>query len=188
MVTVNTCTPSNSLYFCFSLETWGYLWVKPSLYLVLRKGNQFSILLTKSLPRLAFFADNRFSFCYKLARHWRHIVYSSAIRQRFLPGFKFQHWYNRDIAFSDTKSAAESEDDDIVCLDWKLSTFKNQHWKIATFKNQHWKYSTFKKRTRALKRCLQKNEHWKDFYKQINTEKISTNKWTLKLFLRKKRV
>ena len=31
MCKINTCSPSNYLYFCFSLETWGYLWVKPSL-------------------------------------------------------------------------------------------------------------------------------------------------------------
>ena len=44
---------------------------KPSLHLVLRRGNQLAIPLTESLPRFSI-ANKRFSCCYKLARHWRH--------------------------------------------------------------------------------------------------------------------
>ena len=43
------------------------------LVLVLRRGNQFDILLTESLQKISYFANKRFRSCYKWARHWRHI-------------------------------------------------------------------------------------------------------------------
>ena len=47
-------------------------------------SNQFAIPLTESLPRLAFFADKRFSSCYKLAQHWRHLSKLTVIQLNLL--------------------------------------------------------------------------------------------------------
>ena len=57
------------------------------------KGKSVAIPLTESLPRLAFFADKRFSSCYKLAQHWRH-------RGNFKNLNKWRHWFLYEVIFA----------------------------------------------------------------------------------------
>ena len=110
--------------------------------LSVKRGNQFAILLTKSLPRLAI-ANKRFISCYKLAQHWRQFV-TGHVRRR------------KPISMEKTQG--------------KKTPFKLQHVTQNNAATKHWASQWFQSCTTSVKDrvSIENNQTPDTFYLSSN--------------------